>query len=66
MHGGGFDLLERLTESGSDLSVIVISGLGGQETRDKVLSLGAIEFFEKPFDVPELCDAIRRVVESAR
>jgi two-component system response regulator FixJ len=62
--GGGLELLKTLSDSDSSLPVIVITGHGDGETRKKALALGAVAFFEKPFDVRQLCECIREVVKS--
>lgn len=61
--GDGFELLKTLADFKSSLPVIVITGHGDSETRKKVIKLGAVAFFEKPFDVQELCECIGQVIE---
>ncbi len=61
--GDGFELLKKLADSESRLPVIVITGHGDSETREKAIKLGAVAFFEKPFDAQELCECIRQVIE---
>ncbi len=62
--GGGDSLLKKQSARESRLSVIVITGHGDMETQKMVMKLGAIAFFEKPFDSRELCERIRQVMES--
>ena len=64
MPGGGFSLLKELADTDSRLPIIVMTGHGDNESRDKAMKLGAIAFFEKPFDVAELCESIRQALES--
>jgi len=64
MQGSGFSLLKELSDRESHLPVIVITGHGQDETRDKAIKLGAVAYFEKPFDVPALCDRIRQMINS--
>jgi len=65
MPGSGFSLLKELSARESPLPVIVITGHGQNETRDKAIKLGAVAYFEKPFDVPELCECIRQMIDSS-
>ncbi len=61
--GDGFELLKKLADSESRLPIMVITGHGDSETREKAIKLGAVAFFEKPFDAQELCEFIRKVIE---
>jgi two-component system response regulator FixJ len=61
--GGGLELLETLVASENSLPVIVITGYSDIETKGRALRLGAVAFFEKPFDVPQLCECIRDEIE---
>ena len=60
--GGGFNVLKRLSESKSNLKVIVITGHGDGETQKTALSLGADAFFEKPCDSEKLCECIESLM----
>ena len=44
------------------MPIIVITGHGDDETREKATALGAVAFFEKPFDGQKLCECIREVI----
>ena len=59
----GLSLLKKLADSESRLPVIVITGHGDCETRERATELGAIDFFEKPFDAEQLCQRIREVLD---
>ena len=61
--GNGLTLLGKLSAEGSALPVIVITGHGDRETRDKAMKLGAVVFYEKPFDAQQLCKSIRQAIE---
>ena len=61
--GGGDSLLKKLSDLKSPLPVIVITGHGDIETRKMVMKLGAVAYYEKPFDSRELCESIRQVLE---
>lgn len=61
--GDGFSLLKKLKSDGSSLPVIVITGHGDADTKERVMELGAIAFYEKPFRIRELSDTIREAFE---
>jgi DNA-binding NtrC family response regulator len=50
----GVDLLARLRERGSDVTVIIISAMGQVDLAVKCMKLGAYDFLAKPFDITEL------------
>jgi DNA-binding response OmpR family regulator len=61
--GGGFAVLRALQQSaGPRVPVLVTTGLGDQEYRDKALELGADGFLQKPYDMALLETEIRRLV----
>jgi two-component system response regulator FixJ len=59
----GFSLLKELADSENRLPVIVVTGHGDCEAREKAMKLGAIEFYEKPYDTQQLCQSIREALE---
>ena len=63
--GGGDSLLAELSARDSRLPVIVITGHGDVETKEKMMKLGAVAFFEKPFDTQQLCGSVRQAIEPA-
>ena len=54
----GFDVLARLAESGSPLSVVIITGHDSEETRNRVLAARPVAYLRKPVDDQTLLDAI--------
>ena len=55
----GIDLLRKVKESGIDIPVIVITGHGDIGLAVEAMKIGAIDFFEKPFDDDALLSAVR-------
>jgi two-component system response regulator FixJ len=55
----GVDLLRRLRELNTPVPVIVITGHGDIPLAVEAMKLGAVDFFEKPFDDEALLAAVR-------
>jgi two-component system, LuxR family, response regulator FixJ len=60
----GIDLLRRLREMKNALPVIVITGHGDVPLAVEAMKLGAIDFFEKPFDDEALLVAVRAALST--
>ena len=56
----GLKLQERLTETGIDWPVVMISGHGDIEACRRAFRNGAIDYLSKPVDEQDLIDAIQR------
>jgi len=56
----GLRLQERLTESGCDWPVIIISGHGDIEACRRAFKHGAVDFLSKPVDEQDLIDAVQK------
>src|SRR5262245_6669611 len=52
--GSGLDVCQLVKRSAPHTSVVAISGAANSETRAKALSLGAVHFLKKPFDLLEI------------
>jgi two-component system, OmpR family, response regulator QseB len=61
----GFDILSHLRQSGSAVSVLILSARDGIKDRVKGLDLGADDYLTKPFDLDELLARVR-VLERRR
>jgi two-component system response regulator FixJ len=58
----GIDLLKRLIELNVNIPVIVITGVGDVPLAVEAMKLGAVDFFEKPFDGDVVVAAVRRAL----
>ena len=58
----GFKLMERLTEEGFRLPVIMISGHADSETKQMAKDHGVVEFVEKPYRAEHLCKIVRQTL----
>jgi len=58
----GIELLQRLKKLPFELPVIVITGHGDVPLAVEAMKLGAVDFFEKPFDDEALLAAVRAAI----
>jgi len=61
----GFEVLKKIKEMNSTISVIIISAHGSIENAIKSTKLGAFDFIEKPIDRDKLLLSVRNAVEHA-
>lgn len=61
----GFDILSHLRQTGSAVSVLILSARDGIKDRVKGLDLGADDYLTKPFDLDEFLARVR-VLERRR
>lgn len=61
----GVGLLEALRKLRPDRPVVVITGYATSESLVRALEAGAAGVLAKPFDAPELLDAVRRALGEA-
>lgn len=55
----GYGVLKHIYDQGLDIQVVVVSGDIQPEARDRVMSLGAIDFIKKPCDTAKLGEIIQ-------
>ena len=55
----GIELQQHLNESGTDISIIFMSGYADELTRKRALEAGAAGFFSKPLSISTLVATIR-------
>lgn len=60
----GFDLLKHLQRSGyyRDIPVIMLTGFDDEDIKNKCMSAGASNCLTKPFNPPDLIEAIDKVL----
>ena len=61
----GFGMLERKRAAGDQTPVVMLSAKSEQADLDRALSLGAVEFVSKPFDLDRLVALIDRVLSGS-
>ena len=59
----GMEVLEKITASGTDAPIIMISGHGNIDTAVEAIKKGAYDFIEKPLDLNRLLVTIRNAIE---
>lgn len=63
---GGLDVIKRLKQSHPELEVILVSGHGAREDVEVGLRLGAFDYLQKPVEIEDLIEIIRRAAGKAR
>lgn len=58
----GLQLLERLAAKGDCRPVIVITGYADVPTAVRAMKAGAVDFIQKPFEIPELLERVRQSI----
>jgi two-component system, NtrC family, nitrogen regulation response regulator NtrX len=59
----GFEVIKKIREKNTDISIIIISAHGSLENAIKATKLGAFDFIEKPIDREKLLISTRNAVE---
>jgi two-component system, LuxR family, response regulator FixJ len=62
----GIELLRHLKEAGLKLPVIVVTGHGDVPIAVEAMKLGAVDFFEKPFDGDKMVAAVQSALSNCR
>ncbi len=62
----GLDLVQQLHDTQPLLPVVLMTAHGTIETAIETTKLGAYDYLQKPFEMPELLGVLRRAVEAGR
>ena len=62
----GLDVQKRLSQTGTSLPIVFLTGHGDIPMSVRAIKAGAVEFLTKPFRPHELLDAIRDAIDSDR
>ena len=62
----GLEVLRRVKDEHPRVEVIVITGQGSGEDKDRCMKLGAFAYLEKPVDVEVLAQTMRKAYQKAR
>jgi two-component system response regulator FixJ len=59
----GIDLLKQLVRRGTEIPMIVVTGHGEIPLAVEAMKLGAVDFFEKPFEDAAILRAVRAAID---
>lgn len=62
----GIETLEEIRKINQDVPVIILTGFGTLESAQKAVHLNIFEFINKPFDVNEMKEIVKRAVSKSR
>jgi two-component system, LuxR family, response regulator FixJ len=62
----GMEVLQEVTSRGCELPIVFMSGMARVSEAVQALKLGSIDFVEKPFDVQQIAEVLRRAVNLDR
>src|SRR6185436_9772949 len=63
---GGLELVRQLHDTQPRLPVVLMTAHGTIETAIEATKLGAYDYLQKPFEMPELIGLLHRAVEASR
>lgn len=58
----GVELIKMIKSTHRNIPIIVLTGRGSQEVRRLVWAYGIWEYFEKPFDLKEFVNCVKKVI----
>jgi DNA-binding response OmpR family regulator len=58
----GMEVLRRVAKERPELKVIIITAYGSIDLAVEAMKLGAVDFLQKPFEVAEVRDMVRRIL----
>jgi len=59
----GIEVLKKVKQEHPSVAVIILTGHGSEKDRELCMSLGAFAYLEKPVDIDELSDTMKRAKE---
>jgi DNA-binding response OmpR family regulator len=59
----GMEVLRRVAHDRPELKVIIITAYGSIDLAVEAMKLGAVDFLQKPFDVSQVREMVRRILE---
>lgn len=62
----GLEVLRKVKETRPEIEVIILTGHGHEEDRELCMKLGAFAYLQKPLDINELSDTIKKANEKIR
>ena len=62
----GFEVLRKVKETRPEIEVIVLTGHGHEEDRERCMQQGAFAYLQKPLDINELSEIIKQANEKIR
>lgn len=62
----GLQLLQEIRKTGPTVDVIITTGLGQVDAYIKAMSLGAVEYLNKPIDIRELKGIVQKILTKRR
>lgn len=58
----GFDLLKRIKQQNPQTDVVVMTAYGSEDKREEAMSLGATDYFEKPFEIKDVKKLVMNIL----
>ncbi len=62
----GIEVLRQVKETQPEIEVIILTGHGSEADREICMNLGAFAYLQKPVDIDELSETLRRANEKVR
>jgi DNA-binding NtrC family response regulator len=62
----GLEVLKKVKETSPDIEVIILTGHGHEDDRELCMKLGAFAYLQKPLDINELSEIIKKANKKIR
>jgi two-component system response regulator CpxR len=60
------EILRQVKTTRPEIEVIVLTGHGSEKDRQQCMALGAFAYMQKPVDIDELSDSLKKAHEKSR